>query len=44
MTLQQLRYLIEVAQSGSFNAAAHELYVSQSTLSMAMSSLKEKGM
>ncbi len=40
MTLQQLRYLIEVAQSGSFNAAAHELYVSQSTLSMAIKDLE----
>lgn len=40
MTLQQLRYLIEVAQSGSFNAAAHQLYVSQSTLSMAIKDLE----
>ena len=42
MTLQQLRYLIEVAQSGSFNAAAHELYVSQSTLSMAIKDLESE--
>ena len=40
MTLQQLRYLIEVTQSGSFNAAAHQLYVSQSTLSMAIKDLE----
>ena len=42
MTLQQLRYLIEVAQSGSFNAAAHQLYVSQSTLSIAIRELEEE--
>lgn len=42
MTLQQLRYLIEVARSGSFNAAAQELYVSQSTLSMAIKDLEEE--
>lgn len=42
MTLQQLRYLIEVARSGSFNAAAQELYVSQSTLSMAIKDLEDE--
>lgn len=42
MTLQQLRYLIEVARSGSFNAAAQKLYVSQSTLSVAIKELEEE--
>lgn len=42
MTLQQLRYLLEVAQCGSFNAAAQQLYVSQSTLSVAIKELEEE--
>ena len=42
MTLQQLRYLIEVARCGSFNAAAQQLYVSQSTLSMAIKDLENE--
>ncbi|MFR7669785.1 MAG: LysR family transcriptional regulator [Collinsella sp.] len=31
MTLQQLRFLIAVAESGSINAAAQRLYTAQST-------------
>lgn len=42
MTLQQLKYLIEVAKQGSFNAAAQELFVSQSTLSMAIKELERE--
>lgn len=42
MTLQQLKYLIEVARCGSFNAAAQQLYVSQSTLSMAVKELEQE--
>ena len=42
MTLQQLRYLMAVAQQGSFNAAASQLFVSQSTLSMAIKDLEEE--
>ena len=42
MTLQQLRYLMAVAQKGSFNAAAAELFVSQSTLSMSIKELEEE--
>ena len=34
MTLQQLRYLIEIAACGSISQAAHNLYTSQSSLSM----------
>lgn len=33
VTLQQLRYIIEVAECGSINAAAQNLFVSQSSLS-----------
>ncbi|MDO4182710.1 MAG: LysR family transcriptional regulator [Coriobacteriia bacterium] len=42
MTLQQLKYLIEVAKHGSFNAAGQELYLSQSTLSMSIKDLEEE--
>ena len=40
MTLQQLRYLIEIASSGSFNSAAGNLYISQSTLSTSIKDLE----
>ena len=42
MTLQQLRYLIAVAERGSINAAARDLYVSQSSLSVAVRELEEE--
>ncbi len=40
MTLQQLRYLIAVAEFGSINAAAHNLFASQSNLSTAIKELE----
>ncbi len=42
MTLQQLRYLIAVAEEGSINAAAHDLYASQSNLSTAIKELEDE--
>lgn len=42
MTLQQLRYLMAVAQQGSFNAAAAHLFVSQSTLSISIKELEDE--
>ena len=42
MTLQQLRYLIAVAERGSINAAARDMYVSQSSLSVAVRELEEE--
>lgn len=42
MTLQQLRYLIAIAESGSINAAARASYVSQSNLSSSMKALEEE--
>ena len=42
MTLQQLRYLIAVAEAGSFSEAAHRLFVSQSTLSTAIRDLENE--
>lgn len=42
MTLQQLRYLIAIAECGSFGAAARELYVSQSSLSVAVKDIERE--
>ena len=42
MTLQQLRYLIAIAEYGSINAAAQNLYASQSNLSTAIKELEEE--
>ena len=42
MTLQQLRYLIAIAEYGSINAAAQNLYVSQSNLSTAVKELERE--
>ena len=42
MTLQQLRYLIAVAEHGSINAAARNLYTAQSNVSCAMRDLEEE--
>jgi len=42
MTLQQLRYLIAVAEYGSINAAARNLYTAQSNVSCAMHDLEEE--
>ena len=42
MTLQQLRYLIAIAQYGSINAAAQNLYASQSNLSTAIKELEQE--
>lgn len=42
MTLQQLRYLIAVAEYGSINKAAAQLYASQSNLSTAIKDLERE--
>ena len=42
MTLQQLRYALAVADSGSMNEAAKRLYISQPSLSEAMKELEEE--
>ena len=36
MTLQQLKYVIEVADKGSMNEAAKSLFISQPSLSSAI--------
>src|SRR6476469_1476687 len=42
LTLQQLRYFIEVAAEGSISAAADLLYVAQPTMSAAMKDLEAR--
>lgn len=42
MTLQQLRFLIAVAESGSINAAAQRLYTAQSNISNAVKSTEQE--
>ena len=42
LTLQQLRYFIEVAAEGSISAAADVLYVAQPTMSAAMKDLEAR--
>ena len=40
MTLQQLRYVVEVATAGSITEAARRLFVAQPSLSKAVSELE----
>ena len=42
MTLQQLRYVIQVVESGSFNAASKALFISQPSLSKAIHDLEKE--
>ena len=42
MTLVQLRYLIQVAESGSISAAAEKLFIAQPSLSKAISDLESE--
>lgn len=42
MQLQQLRYLIAAAESGSFRAAGQRMYVSQSSISVAIKDLEQE--
>lgn len=42
MRLQQLRYVIAIAEGGSINAVAHSLFVSQSSLSVQVKDLEEE--
>lgn len=42
MTLQQLKYVIQIAQSGSINMAAQKLFVSQPSLSNSVAELERE--
>ncbi|WP_139293642.1 LysR family transcriptional regulator, partial [Mycobacterium tuberculosis] len=37
MNIEQLEYIVEIAKSGSFSAAAHQLHITQSALSQSVS-------
>ena len=41
MKMKQLEYLIKIAECGSISKAAQELYISQPSLTKAISSLEE---
>ena len=42
MTLQQLKYVLEIAKAGSINQAANNLFLSQSVLSVSIKTLEEE--
>ena len=42
MTVQQCKYVLEIAESGSFNQAAKQLFIAQSSLSVSVKSLEEE--
>ena len=42
MTVQQCKYVLEIAQSGSFNEAAKRLFIAQSSLSVSVKTLEKE--
>ena len=42
MTLQQLRYIIEIVNSGSMSAASEKLFLTQPSLSMTVKELEQE--
>lgn len=42
MTIQQCRYVLEIAKTGSFNEAAKQLFVAQSSLSVSVKALEQE--
>ena len=42
MTLRQIRHFIAVAETGSISAAAQAVFISQSTLTLAIQQLEEE--
>ena len=42
MTIQQCKYVLSVAKTGSFNEAAKKLFVAQSSLSISIKSLEQE--
>ena len=42
MTLRQIRHFIAVAETGSISAAAQAVYISQSTLTLAIQQLEQE--
>ena len=42
MTIQQCKYVLSIADTGSFNEAAKQLFIAQSTLSLSIKSLEQE--
>lgn len=42
MTIQQCKYVLKIAQCGSFNEAAKQLFVAQSSLSVSVKGLEQE--
>ncbi|NVK74944.1 MAG: LysR family transcriptional regulator, partial [Oceanospirillaceae bacterium] len=42
MSLRQIRYFIAIAETGSVSAAASTVFISQSTLTMALRQLEDE--
>lgn len=42
MTIQQCRYVLEIAKTGSFSEAAKQLFIAQSSLSMSIKALEQE--
>ena len=42
MTIQQCKYVLKVAETGSFNEAANSLFIAQSTLSLSIKALEDE--
>lgn len=42
MTIQQCKYVLEISKTGSFNEAAKQLFVAQSSLSVSIKSLEQE--
>lgn len=42
MTIQQCRYVLEIARSGSFSKAAKQLFIAQSSLSVSVKTLEQE--
>ena len=42
MTIQQCKYVLKIANTGSFNEAAKQLFIAQSTLSLSIKSLEQE--
>lgn len=42
MTIQQCKYVLKIAETGSFNEASKQLFIAQSTLSLSVKSLEKE--
>jgi len=42
MTIQQCKYVLEIAKTGSFSEAAKQLFIAQSSLSISVKTLEQE--